>query len=161
MRETKEEYLAVHALGLRLLGNREHSEIELLNKLKKKTSSALSEKVVSELVSGGYCSNERFSEACCRSRVSRGFGPRYIARELRAKGVDRALIEKALNQFSDKWPCILREGIENKLLKLGYSRSDRSTAETLEDPAVKGKIVSSLERKGFDSSQILRALENY
>ena len=36
MRETKEEYLAVYALGLRLLGNREHSEIELLNKLKKK-----------------------------------------------------------------------------------------------------------------------------
>ena len=35
MRETKEEYLAVYALGLRLLGNREHSEIELLNKLKK------------------------------------------------------------------------------------------------------------------------------
>jgi len=55
----------------------------------------------------------------------------------------------------------LREGIENKLLKLGYSRSDRCTAETLEDPAVKGKIVSSLERKGFDVAQILRALENY
>ena len=36
MRETKEDYLAVYALGLRLLGNREHSEIELLNKLKKK-----------------------------------------------------------------------------------------------------------------------------
>ena len=36
MRETKEEYLAVYALGLRLLGNREHSESELLNKLKKK-----------------------------------------------------------------------------------------------------------------------------
>ncbi len=36
MRETKEEYLAVYALGLRLLGNREHSEMELLNKLKKK-----------------------------------------------------------------------------------------------------------------------------
>ena len=36
MRETKEEYRAVYALGVRLLGNREHSEIELLNKLKKK-----------------------------------------------------------------------------------------------------------------------------
>ena len=161
MRETKEEYLAAYALGLRLLCNREHSEIELLNKLKKKASKALSQKVISELVRGGYCSNERFSEACCRSRVRRGFGPRYIARELRSKGVDRALIEKALNQFSDKWPCVLREGIENKLLKLGYSRSERCTAETLEDPIVRGKIVSSLERKGFDSAQILRALENY
>ena len=55
----------------------------------------------------------------------------------------------------------MREGIENKLLKLGYSRSDRCTAETLEDPIVRGKIVSSLERKGFDGAQILRALENY
>jgi hypothetical protein len=36
LRETKEEYLAVYALGLRLLGSREHSEIELFNKLKKK-----------------------------------------------------------------------------------------------------------------------------
>ena len=36
MQETKEEYLAAYAHGLRLLGNREHSENELLNKLKKK-----------------------------------------------------------------------------------------------------------------------------
>ena len=50
MREIKEDYLAVYALGLRLLGNREHSEIELLNKLKKKASTALSQKVISELV---------------------------------------------------------------------------------------------------------------
>ena len=71
------------------------------------------------------------------------------------------LIEKALNQFSDKWSCVLREGIDNKLLKLGYSRSDRCKAGTLEDPIVRGKIVSSLERKGFDGAQILRALENY
>jgi len=55
----------------------------------------------------------------------------------------------------------LREGIENKLLKLGYSRSGRWTAETLEDPIVRGKIVGSLERKGFDGAQILRALEDY
>ena len=103
---------------------------------------ALSQRVISELVSGGYCSNERFSEACCRSRVGRGFGPRYIARELRSKGVDGALIEKALNQFSDKWPYILQEGIDNKLLKLGYSRLETSIAATLEDPVVKSKIVS-------------------
>ena len=161
MRETKEEYLAVYALGLRLLGNREHSEIELLNKLKKKASTALSQKVTLELVKDGYCSNERFSEACCRSSVRRGFGPRYIARELRSKGVDRALIDKALNQFSGKWLCVLREGIENKLLKLGYSRSERCTAKTLEDPILRGKIVSALERKGFDCAQILRTLKNY
>ena len=71
------------------------------------------------------------------------------------------LVEETLNQFSDKWPCVLREGIENKLLKLGYSRSDRCTSDTLEDPIIRGKIVSSLERKGFDGAQILRALENY
>ena len=36
MQETKEEYLDAYAHGLRLLGNREHSENELLDKLKKK-----------------------------------------------------------------------------------------------------------------------------
>ena len=45
MRETKEEYLAVYALGLRLLCNREHSEIELLNKLKKKLPRRYHEKL--------------------------------------------------------------------------------------------------------------------
>jgi hypothetical protein len=55
----------------------------------------------------------------------------------------------------------MREGIDDKLSKLGYSWSERCTAETLEDPIVRGKIVSSLERKGFDAAQILRALENY
>ena len=71
------------------------------------------------------------------------------------------LIEKTLDQFSDKWPCILREGIDNKLSKLGYSRLETNIAATLEDPVIKSKIVSSLERKGFDVAQILRALENY
>ena len=161
MRETKEDYLAAYAHGLRLLGNREHSEIELLNKLKKKASAALSQKVISELVADGYCSNERFAEACCRSRVSRGFGPRYIARELRSKGVDRVLIEKTLDQFSDKWLCILREGIDHKLSKIGYSRLETSLAGMLEDPVIKSKIVGSLERKGFYVAQILRALEKF
>ena len=36
MQETNEEYFAAYAHGLRLLGNREHSEDELLDKLKKK-----------------------------------------------------------------------------------------------------------------------------
>ena len=121
----------------------------------------MSQKVTSELIKDGYCSNERFSEACCRYRVSRGFGPRYIARELRSKGVDRVLIERTLDQVSDKWPSILREGIDNKLSKLGYSRLEANIAATLEDPVIKSKIVSSFERKGFDVAQILRALEKY
>ena len=66
-----------------------------------------------------------------------------------------------LDKVSDKWPCILQREIDNKLLKLGYSRLERSIVATLEDPTVKGKIVSSLERKGFEVTQILRALENY
>ena len=71
------------------------------------------------------------------------------------------LIEKTLDQFSDKWPCILREVIDNKLSKLGYSRLEIGIGATLEDPIIRSKIVSSLERKGFDVAQILRALENY
>jgi hypothetical protein len=71
------------------------------------------------------------------------------------------LIEKTLDQFSDKWSCILREGIDDKLSKLGYSRLERSIAATPEDPIIKSKIVSSLERKGFDVAQILRALEKH
>ena len=71
------------------------------------------------------------------------------------------LIEKTLDQFSGKWPCILREGIDNKLSKLGYSRLEIGIGATLEDPIIRSKIVSSLERKGFDVAQILRALEKY
>ena len=71
------------------------------------------------------------------------------------------LTEKTLDQFSDKWPCILREGIDNKLSKLEYSRLEIGIGATLEDPIIRSKIVSSLERKGFDVAQILRALENY
>mgnify|MGYP004367930723 FL=1 len=71
------------------------------------------------------------------------------------------LIEKTLDQFSGKWPRILREGIDNKLSKLEYSRLEIGIGATLEDPIIRSKIVSSLERKGFDVAQILRALENY
>ena len=71
------------------------------------------------------------------------------------------LIEKTLDQFSDKWPGILREGIDNKLSKIGYSRLETSIAGTLENPVIKSKIVGSLERKGFGVAQILRALEKF
>ena len=46
MRETNQDYLAAYALGLRLLGNREHSEVELFNKLKKKRRPRYHEKLL-------------------------------------------------------------------------------------------------------------------
>lgn len=74
---------------LRLLAGHEHSRKELLQKLSVKGfAKERIEPVLDELAETGWQSDTRYAESYARSRILKGYGPTYIAYELRQNGID-------------------------------------------------------------------------
>lgn len=74
---------------MRLLAGREHSKKELLQKLTVKGfAKERIEPVLDELAVKNWQSDARYAESYARSRILKGYGPAYIAYELRQHGID-------------------------------------------------------------------------
>ena len=85
---------ALKARALRLLARREHSRDELARKLSPHAESPEAlERVLDFLVAGKFLSNERFAEARAHS-LARKYGAAKIRQDLKAKGVEDALVER-------------------------------------------------------------------
>lgn len=84
--------------ALKLLAGREHSRLELRRKLSPHAESPEQlETLLDELTRKSQQSDERFAEL--RSRVlSRKYGSRRIAYDLRAKGVSQEVIEASVTE---------------------------------------------------------------
>jgi regulatory protein len=95
---------------LRLLARREHSQKELLNKLLLKGF----EKddilpVIEELARQGWQSDSRYAESYARHRIQKGYGPLFIAYELRQKGVDAIDLEDIVQKAAGGWMDLLEQ----------------------------------------------------
>ena len=100
----KSEYQKLLHKGVKLLSMREHSRLELQNKLAKgEPEMSAVYAVLDELAESNYQSDNRFTESYVRSRSNRGFGPQKIKSELSAKGVREELISEYLNTSSAIW----------------------------------------------------------
>lgn len=102
----KKEFNNVLARGMRLLAIREHSVLELSNKLISKFEDvdvSTVYAVVDELIKLKYLSDERFAESYVRARANKGFGPVKIKIELKGKGVSNSLIQDYLKHDSGMW----------------------------------------------------------
>ena len=102
------------ALGY--LARREHSRLELINKLSKKPFSKDVDlpSLCNSLEASNYLSDERFAEMFVRSRVSRGQGEMKISYELRQRGVKEVFIEAALLEEGADWLVLAREQREKR-----------------------------------------------
>lgn len=99
---------ALYETALRLLTQREHSRVELSQKLQQLGgNSSTIEKLLDELSAKNYLNDARFAEAYVRMRMQRGMGPLKIRHELRLKGLDAALISTALQTVD--WHALLLE----------------------------------------------------
>jgi regulatory protein len=95
--------------ALDLLARREHSELELRQKLHSKGFPAASvEAVIVLLAAQGALSNARFTENYVRCRRQKGYGPVRIRAELNARGIDEDMIEDHLNITDNAWLISLR-----------------------------------------------------
>ena len=131
-----------------LLARREHSRLELYQKLKqKKFEPNIINTELDKLSDEGLQSDERFAEAFLRARIDKGKGPNIILSELLQRGVDELLVSNVLESISEGQWCEVAYETMNK--KLG-NESELDYDKQL-------KLMKFLNNRGFTRSQIERA----
>ena len=98
-----------------LLARREHSQKELLNKLLVKgwgKDDILA--VIDELILQGWQSDTRYAESYARHRIHKGYGPVWIAYELRKNGVDAVNLDDIVQQTAGSWMDLLEQVYSKK-----------------------------------------------
>jgi len=160
------EYRMAFDRALRCLGQREHSLVELVTKLRGKgVNQATTSLAVDDLRGRGLQSDTRFAESFVRSRLGRGHGPVRIRQELSARGVDDEVADEAMdeavlasgddcsgdnsgdNSGGDKWTA-----------RAAAARSRKFGSEKPVDRDDWNRQARFLARRGFSSDQIYRVL---
>ena len=137
---------SVRRIAMDFLARREHSEQELLKKLKARADDADEvQAVLQKLKSEGLQSDERFTEAYVHHRVNAGIGPLKIRYELRQKGIDEALADAILEPMAEQWESMMRAQRERKY---GSSIPD--------DYGARMKQARFLQNRGFSPESVMR-----
>jgi len=139
--------------ALKLLARREHSQRELINKLKKKAFTLDQIKSLLEsLKEEGLQSDQRFAEAFTKERIRMGYGPRVISMALQERGVTEALIDDSISVYSDVFWEEQLEALWRR--RFGNKPYDKDLAE-------KARQYRFLSYRGFDSHQIYTLLKRF
>ena len=109
------------------------------------------ESLLADLAESGLQSDARYVDVAIRSRKRKGYGPHYIERELRSKGISSHLIQASEEWHSTDW------------LNLAFDLKERRFPEIdgetqREDPKLWQKAVRTLQQRGFSSSHIAEVL---
>ncbi len=146
-RLSKQEVEQIKASCLRLLARREHSQLELLNKLEVKGYSVdLIKAVIDKLITAGWQSDKRFAESYARNRIRSGYGPLRIDYELRQRGIDNVEHDFIIAELAGSW----LDQIEQVYLRK-YNSSRTLTADEW------AKRTRFLQQRGF-TFEIIRSL---
>lgn len=130
-----------------LLSRRDHSEKELLTKLKAKGYAEGAEAALEKLRNSGYLDDERFANLYVRELIRlKNFGRKRIEQELYKKGIDRDIIREVLE--SADFP----EERLTDIIRRKYMRR-------LNDEKGVRRTVNSLMRLGYSYGEIRSALE--
>ena len=122
---------------------REHSQQELLEKIKKRGFEGREPlKAVQELVEQGLQSDERFASDYTKSKVKGGYGPIRIKKGLLEKGVEKKLALGSLKELKIDWfECAKRT----------YDKKFDSEITDFKDYA---RRVRFLAYKGFETEHV-------
>ncbi len=139
----------IQKVFLSALARREYSQQELMQKASTKGfDSELADEVLSELLSEGYQSDQRYAEMLVRSRINKQTGPFKIKMELKQKGVPAPEVALAFENIECDWFELALEAAQKK------SSSWRSFE--FEDQA---KMTRFLQGRGFEQDHIQHAIE--
>ncbi len=142
---------ALHC-GVGLLARREHSESELRQKLiTREFDHDEIELAIERLLEKDYLSDSRFAQSTCRYRANRGYGWRYIANELKQKGVCSNIIQELQKNCEIDW-YLQAELAYNK--RFGEIEKDTSQI----DQKAKAKRIRFLQYRGFSTDEIFTVL---
>lgn len=139
---------ALHC-GVALLARREHSEFELRQKLHiREFDGDEIEGAIARLLEKDYLSDVRFAQSTCRYRANRGYGWRYIANELKQKGVCSTIIQQLQKNCEIDW-YLQAELAYNK--RFGESWENKPQV----DQKQQTKSIRFLQYRGFSTDEIL------
>lgn len=97
-----QEKIRRHALYL--LARRDHTSLELKQKLSRKDYAHTDiDAVITRLEEAGLINAARFAESYTHYRRSKGYGPRRIAMELQSKGIAEAVIAEQVQITDNAW----------------------------------------------------------
>ena len=133
----------IRLVAMNLLARREHSALELRNKLKRRFSDscAIDEQLL-RLANENLQSDARFAESYLRQRISRGYGPVRLREELRERGVGEADVDTALQELDTDWYSLAAEVL---LRKFGHVDAG--------DFKEKARRVRFMQYRGFTAEQ--------
>jgi len=138
--------------ALELLGYRDHSRRELMDKLRQKGFGPAVEEVLEILEGKGYLNDRSFAERYFGELLhSRMIGPLLLRKKLYERGIDRGTIDELLEGVEED--VLLRNG--RKLLQKKKGRYLRS-----QDPADLQKARAYLLQKGYDHGMVTAILRS-
>jgi len=145
---------ALHC-GVGLLSRREHSEFELRQKLNNREFATDEiDKAIERLLEKDYLSDTRFAQSTCRYRTIRGYGWRYIANELKQKGVCSTIVQILQKNCEIDW-YLQAELAYNK--RFGESRGEDSQTTQKEQ----AKKIRFLQYRGFSTDEIFAVVSTH
>ena len=138
---------SIRRAAMDLLARREHSQLELSQKLQKRfsgQSEAIAEEI-NRLASEGLQSDARLAEAFIRARFNKGHGPVKIRAELKGKGVHSDLIAIAFEASEIDWFQLAERVAHRKFGDL---------SEVVTDRKEKARVARFLQQRGFSFDHI-------
>ena len=137
---------------LRYLSMREHSRLELINKLSKKNfEMGMIVQCLDQFLQKKLQSDERYTESFVRSKYNDHKGPSFISASLKSKGVKVEIIDRYLSKFEDEdWNKTAIEALHKKSVSKNISK-DKS----------KEKQKNFLMQRGFRFKTIENAINEY
>ena len=144
--------------AMRILNYRFNSTAELRRKLRsKKFEDEVIDPTLQRLVAEKWLDDERFAGTVVRARQNKRVGPRRIARELHAAGVDRESAERALQEHSD--PERVEEDLRALLQKRRRIMIRRHGEEYAASAEGRKKLAAYLLNQGYDAALVTRLLK--
>lgn len=140
-----------YALGVKLLGARDHSSAEIVRKLSQRDfDEAAIAAALAELRDANYVDDERYARTFAEQLLERGRGPLAIRAKLRERGIDADVADDAIAALEADW--IERAG---RVLEGRFAPA----AIADDEPKGRARIARFLQGRGFGASDALRALD--
>ena len=147
--EQKELTRQIRVSAMDLLSRREHTQRELVQKLKRKyDDESLIHKVLTDLVERDWLNESRACEQLLRAKIQKGYGRYRIFQEAREKGLSDTLISDTIAELQPDW-------FEQAVI--AYRK--RFGQRVILDPKDKAKRMRYMQYRGFSFEEIAYAIE--
>lgn len=136
-----------------LLGGKDYSRKELLNKLLNNYSPEVCEAAVEQMLEYGYLDDERYAKKLARNYIEvRKYGKQRAKMMMIQKGLNPSLADEALSRYSEE------EIIDEIIAIIEKKYYDNLFESGLEGKKERQKVMAALARRGYGYEQIKKAV---